>query len=70
MHIFVYLARYCARVEEEEGEIVSSSMIVMAETCIHCLKNLVKSLKQLTVHRRLQRKAGGFAEVLFRKLTP
>lgn len=56
--------------EEEKDENVSSSVTVMGETHIHCLKELVKPLKQLTIHRRLQRKAGSFAEVLFRKLTP
>lgn len=55
--------------EEGEGGNVSSSMTVVGETCIYCLKELVKRLKQLTVYRRLQRKAGSFAEVLFRKLT-
>lgn len=69
MPISVALARYCARGEEDEGGNVSSSRTVIGETCIHCLKELVKRLKQLTVHRRLQRKAGSFAEVLFRKLT-
>lgn len=56
--------------EEEEDGNVSSSVTVIGETCIHCLKELVKHLKQLTIHRRLQKKAGSFAEVLFRKLTP